>query len=212
MTKTNLPPLPFSIGPITQSEFDQLAPLFEEWGFWHSEFKNLKDLEMGSSDYLDVWLDKEITRSNWKEFPIVNHLPWISPFHLESIFQPAYQTAGSAGFDIQANEALVLQPMQRAAVGTGIFIHNMPTDLELQIRPRSGLAAKHGITVLNTPGTIDSDYKQEVMVILANFGDKPFEIKPGDRIAQGVFHKVERPACIPILDKERTGGMGSTGV
>jgi len=210
--KTNHPPLPFSIGPITQSEFDQLAPLFEEWGLRPYEVPNFKHVSINEASFFDFWPDNEVTSDDSPKYDLVDFRQWLNPFNLDCPSPLAYQTPGAAGFDIPANEALVLQPMQRASVSTGIFIRNMPTDLELQIRPRSGLALKHGITVLNTPGTIDSDYKQEVKVILINLGEHPFEIKPGDRIAQGVFHKVERPACIPVLGNKREGGFGSTGV
>ncbi len=148
-------------------------------------------------------------------FTHVDFRQWLpGAFKLESPFPLAYQTPGAAGFDIPANEALTLNPGKRATVSTGIFLRNMPTDLERQVRPRSGIADKYGVPVLNTPGTIESDYPEnkEVKVILINLGEHPFEIKPGDRIAQGVFHRVERPAGIPILDNKREGGCGSTGV
>lgn len=124
----------------------------------------------------------------------------------------SYATSGSAGFDIPANESLVLFPMERKAVATGLFLEGMPEDMELQIRPRSGLAIKHGVTVLNAPGTIDSDYTAEIKVILINLGSEALTINRGDRIAQGVFSKVERPGIIPIAEKVRDGGFGSTGI
>jgi dUTP pyrophosphatase len=96
---------------------------------------------------------------------------------------PAYATAGAAGMDVVSAEALTLAPGARAAVATGFAIA-IPEGYEVQVRPRSGLALKHGVTCLNTPGTIDSDYRGEVKVILANLGAEPFEIARGDRIAQ----------------------------
>ncbi|MBQ9194379.1 MAG: dUTP diphosphatase, partial [Bacteroidales bacterium] len=111
--------------------------------------------------------------------PIVNHSPYPCP---------AYATEQSAGMDLKANleESLILKPLQRALVPTGLFMA-LPAGYEAQVRPRSGLAAKHGITVLNTPGTIDADYRGEVKVILVNLSDTPFEIVPGERIAQMVI-------------------------
>jgi len=130
---------------------------------------------------------------------------------------PAYATAGSAGVDLKANIAsdLTLRPLSRALVPTGLFLE-IPEGYECQIRPRSGLAAKHGITVLNTPGTIDSDYRGEVKVILVNLSDQPFVVKPGERIAQAVFAKVERIELVEVESLSETnrgeGGFGSTGV
>jgi dUTP pyrophosphatase len=127
---------------------------------------------------------------------------------------PAYATEGAAGLDVVAAEDLTLDPGKRQAVATGFAIA-IPAGYEVQVRPRSGLALKHGITCLNTPGTIDSDYRGEVKVILANLGQEPFEVKRGERIAQLVpapvlradFHEVEE-----LDDTERGhGGFGSTG-
>lgn len=124
----------------------------------------------------------------------------------------SYATTGSAGFDIRSTEGLVLHPMDRRLVSTGLFLENMPEDMALLILPKSGLAIKNGITVLNSPGLVDQDFKDEIKVILINLGEKSFDINPGDKIAQGVFQKVERPVSIPVADKVRTGGFGSTGV
>lgn len=130
---------------------------------------------------------------------------------------PVYATPGSAGFDLRANVArsTMLLPGKRAIVPTGLHF-DIPEGYEIQVRPRSGLAAKFGVTVLNTPGTIDSDYKDEVCVILVNFGEAPFEIKPGDRIAQGILAKVEKAefTLVPEISKEndRGGGFGHTGI
>ena len=99
--------------------------------------------------------------------------------------EPEYATSLSAGMDIRADiaESVVLKPLQRAMIPTGLFVE-LPEGYELQVRPRSGLAAKHGITVLNSPGTVDADYRGEIKVILVNLGSEPFEIKRGERIAQ----------------------------
>lgn len=127
---------------------------------------------------------------------------------------PAYATSGAAGMDVVAAEDVTLAPGARHAVATGFAIA-IPEGFEVQVRPRSGIALKHGITCLNTPGTIDSDYRGEVKVILANLGDAPFEVKRGDRIAQLVPAQVTRAALIESADLDETdrggGGFGSTG-
>jgi dUTP pyrophosphatase len=128
---------------------------------------------------------------------------------------PAYATSGAAGMDITAAESLTLHPGKRHAVATG-FAFAIPDGYEVQVRPRSGLALKHGITCLNTPGTIDSDYRGEVKVILANLSDKDFVINIGDRIAQIVVAPVTQGIMCEVEaldDTDRgTGGFGSTGV
>ena len=127
---------------------------------------------------------------------------------------PAYATAGAAGMDIVAAEELTLAPGARHAVASG-FAMAIPDGYEIQVRPRSGLALKHGITCLNTPGTIDSDYRGEVKVILANLGDLPFPIARGDRIAQLVAAPVQRATVQEVDTLDNTarggGGFGSTG-
>ncbi len=129
---------------------------------------------------------------------------------------PEYATAGAAGMDIRAHiiEALTLQPMERSLVATGLFIE-LPAGYEAQIRPRSGMAIKQGITCLNTPGTIDSDYRGEIKIILINLSGEIQIIQPGDRIAQMVIQKTERATFIPVTILEETeraaGGFGSTG-
>jgi dUTP pyrophosphatase len=128
---------------------------------------------------------------------------------------PAYATDGAAGMDVVSAEDLSLAPGARHAVATGFAIA-IPDGFEVQVRPRSGLALKHGITCLNTPGTIDSDYRGEVKIILANLGQEPFEIRRGDRIAQLVPSPVQR-AVLDEVDSlvetvRGTGGFGSTGV
>jgi dUTP pyrophosphatase len=130
---------------------------------------------------------------------------------------PAYATPLSAGMDLRANinESLTLKPLQRAMVPAGLFIE-LPQGYEAQIRPRSGLAAKHGITLLNTPGTIDADYRGEIKVIVINLSEQDFVLNPGERIAQMVINQYEKIEWLPVAaltDSERgTGGFGSTGV
>ena len=129
---------------------------------------------------------------------------------------PQYATALSAGLDLKANLSgpLALGPLERAIVPTGLFIA-LPAGYEAQVRPRSGLAAKHGITVLNSPGTIDADYRGEVCVILVNLSQEPFEILPGERIAQLVVAPFEQVQWEPVSELDDTargaGGFGSTG-
>jgi dUTP pyrophosphatase len=129
---------------------------------------------------------------------------------------PNYETLESAGMDLRSNikTDITLKPKQRAIVPTGIFIA-LPKGYEAQVRPRSGLAAKHGVTVLNSPGTIDADYRGEIGVILINFSENDFIIKNGDRIAQIVIAKHERAIweeCNDLSKTERgSGGFGSTG-
>ena len=129
---------------------------------------------------------------------------------------PFYATVNSAGMDLKANieEPITLAPLQRAMVPTGLYIA-LPEGTEAQVRPRSGLAAKHGVTVLNTPGTIDADYRGEIKVILVNLSNEPFTINPGERIAQMVvarYEKVEWDEVDTLDETERgAGGFGSTG-
>ena len=130
---------------------------------------------------------------------------------------PAYATEGAAGLDIRANitEAVVLSPLDRQLIPTGLFVA-IPMGYEIQIRPRSGLAFKHGITVLNTPGTIDADYRGEIKVLLVNLSNEPFSIEPGERIAQMVLAKHETLSWKTTEELPSTergaGGFGSTGV
>jgi len=128
---------------------------------------------------------------------------------------PAYATSGAAGLDIVAAEDVTLSPGARHAVATGFAIA-IPDGHEVQVRPRSGLALKHGVTCLNTPGTIDSDYRGEVKVILANLGDAPFEVTRGERIAQLVPAAVTKAQLAEVSDLDSTqrgeGGFGSTGL
>ena len=134
--------------------------------------------------------------------------------HGEGLDLPVYATAGAAGMDVVAAEDVTIAPGARHAVATGLALA-IPAGFEIQVRPRSGLALKHGVTVPNTPGTIDSDYRGEVKVILANLGDAPFPIRRGDRIAQLVPAPVQRArfAMVDTLDETArgSGGFGSTG-
>ena len=129
---------------------------------------------------------------------------------------PAYQTQSAAGLDLRANldEPINLKPMQRVLVPTGLFIE-LPDGYEAQIRPRSGLAFKHGITVLNSPGTIDADYRGEIKILLVNLSDESFIIENGERVAQMVIAKheqIEWSLVNSLEDSERSaGGFGSTG-
>lgn len=130
---------------------------------------------------------------------------------------PTYATPQSAGMDLRANidEPIVLHPMERRLVPTGLYMA-LPAGLEAQIRPRSGLALKHGITVLNTPGTIDADYRGEIMVLLINFSQEDFVINEGERIAQMVIAKHEQGEFVEVESLDETergaGGYGHTGV
>ena len=130
---------------------------------------------------------------------------------------PSYETIASAGMDLRANlqEPILIEPMERALIPTGLFIE-LPIGFEAQVRPRSGLALKKGITCLNSPGTIDADYRGEVGVILANLSTEPFVVENGERIAQMVIAKHERAEWIEVEELSKTergaGGFGSTGV
>lgn len=130
---------------------------------------------------------------------------------------PTYATAQSAGMDLRANidEPIILRPMERQLIPTGLHIA-LPEGFEAQVRPRSGLALKHGITVLNTPGTIDADYRGEIKVLLVNFSNTDFVINTGERVAQMViarYEKVDFEQVIELDDTERgAGGYGHTGV
>jgi dUTP pyrophosphatase len=129
---------------------------------------------------------------------------------------PSYQTEGSAGMDLRANieASVLLKPLERQLIPTGLFIE-LPTGFEAQIRPRSGLAFKHGLTVLNSPGTVDSDYRGEIKVLLVNLSNDAFEVNPGERIAQMVVSKhetIEWVNASNLAETERgAGGYGSTG-
>ena len=130
---------------------------------------------------------------------------------------PKFETEGAAGADLKAflSGNVVLQPNQRLLIPTGLFFE-IPKGYEIQIRSRSGLASKYGVIVLNSPGTIDSDYRGEVKVLLYNSGDEPFKIMNGDRIAQAVIAKVEQAKFLQVETLDTTergeGGFGSTGI
>ncbi len=129
---------------------------------------------------------------------------------------PQYETPHSVGLDVRADleDLIVVEPLERVLIPTGLYFE-IPAGHEIQVRPRSGLAAKHGITVLNTPGTIDPDYRGELKVILVNLSKDPFLLKPGERIAQLVFARHERLAWHEVDELSETqrgaGGFGSTG-
>ncbi len=138
--------------------------------------------------------------------------------HAEGLALPAYETAGAAGMDLRAavpeDRPILIMPGKRLLVPTGLVLE-IPAGYEGQVRPRSGLALKHGITCLNTPGTVDSDYRGELKVILANLGEEPFVVTRGARIAQIVFAAVARMAVAEHISASSTvrgaGGFGSTG-
>jgi dUTP diphosphatase len=157
---------------------------------------------------------KSNAMTNQPQIPVnIRQLP-----HAEGLPLPAYQTAQAAGLDLLAAVAesapLTLAPGQHALVPTGLAIA-LPEGFEAQVRPRSGLAAKHGVTVLNSPGTIDADYRGEIRVILINHGTEAFTIRRGERIAQMVIAPVVQAALVPVTslsDTDRgSGGFGSTG-
>ncbi len=141
------------------------------------------------------------------QLPVINE----SPYEL-----PTYATVSSAGLDLKAvlAEAVTLAPLERKIIGTGLKIA-LPEGYEAQVRPRSGLAAKHGITVLNAPGTIDADYRGEIGVILVNLSNEPFTVEPGERIAQLVIAQYTQIQWTLVNNLEETergaGGFGSTG-
>ena len=129
---------------------------------------------------------------------------------------PQYETSGAAGLDVKANENVTIKPGERVLVKTGLFVE-IPEGYELMVRPRSGLAIKHGITVLNSPGCVDSDYRGNIGVILINHGSNDFEVRIGDRIAQLVLNKVEQIDWQTVISKDElsntnrgSGGFGST--
>lgn len=134
--------------------------------------------------------------------------------HGHGLELPAYATSGAAGMDVLAAENVTIKPGQRHAVATG-FAVAIPNGYEIQVRPRSGLALKHGISVPNTPGTIDSDYRGEVKIIMINHGDEPFAIARGDRVAQLVLATVTQASWDVVEELDETergeGGFGSTG-
>lgn len=137
----------------------------------------------------------------------------IKKLHVDAVI-PSYQTNEAAGFDLHSVDEIIIKAGERALVKTGFAIA-LPSGFELQVRPRSGLALKNGITVLNSPGTVDSDYRGEIMVILINHSNEDFLIKKGDRIAQGVVQAVLQARFEEVAELDNTergsGGFGSTG-
>ena len=135
--------------------------------------------------------------------------------HAGDLPLPSYETSGSAGMDVRAAENMVIAPGHRGLVGTGLAFA-IPQGYEIQVRPRSGLALKKGIGVPNSPGTIDSDYRGELKIILLNHGEEDFIIERGDRIAQIIVAPVQRGILVEVADLDQTergsGGFGSTGV
>lgn len=135
--------------------------------------------------------------------------------HGEGLMLPSYQTPHATGMDLMAAGELTLAPGERGLVPTGLCIA-LPEGFEMQVRPRSGLAVKHGVTLVNTPGTIDADYRGEVKILLINHGTEAFTVRRGDRIAQGVVAPVTRAILTPCASLDETvrggGGFGSTGL
>lgn len=129
---------------------------------------------------------------------------------------PQYETKGAAGFDLKANidQPIVIDSLERVLIPTGIYME-VPDGYECQIRPRSGMAYKYGITVCNTPGTIDSDYRNEIKIILINLSKEKYIVYPGDRVAQGVINKIEQVIFVEVTELSETerglGGFGHTG-
>ncbi len=145
----------------------------------------------------------------------------MSPVHIRIVNKscnalPEYATAGASGMDIRADldESVIVKSLERVLVPTGLYIE-LPQGYEVQIRPRSGLAIKHGITCLNTPGTVDADYRGEIKIILINLSSEQHVIQPGDRIAQMIVQKTERALLVPVEQLNETersaGGFGHTG-
>jgi dUTP pyrophosphatase len=162
-----------------------------------------------------------ITMDNNRSVPIVKNLVLFMSLEVRIVNQssnplPAYATTGASGMDLRASlqEPITLQPLERILVPTGLFIE-LPGGFEAQVRPRSGLAIKQGLTCLNTPGTIDADYRGEIKVILINLSNEPQQVHHGDRIAQVVIQKVEQVEWLLVQDLASTergaGGFGHTG-
>ncbi len=133
----------------------------------------------------------------------------------ESVKTPILEHEGDAGFDLYAFEDVTLKPFERKLIATGLMIA-LPQNMEAQVRPKSGLALNHGVTLLNTPGTIDSSYRGEIKVLMINLGDKKFVVKKNTKIAQIVFNEIKRPKIIEVKELDDTsrgtGGFGSTGL
>lgn len=194
----------------------ELAKLFEAIG---------RRTTVSSDDQEAVYLDENTVLTWESALAFVqdqhNSVPvaFVALEHAQGLPLPAYETRGSAGLDLRAaipqNETIFVNPGSVVIVPTGVTVA-LPTGLELQVRPRSGLAAKNGVTVLNSPGTVDSDYRGEIKVILINHGGEPFSINRGDRIAQAVFAPYVRVRFNVVAELDQTergvGGFGSTGI
>lgn len=167
------------------------------------------------NEYSDTVDFGDVNASNNGDFVFNINVNYVNKSNNQN---PEYATSGSAGFDLRSNVNLTIQPGDFDKVPTGLFFE-LPENFEMQVRPRSGLAAKHGVTVLNSPGTIDSDYRGEIIVILINHGKEPFKIEIGDRIAQGViaqtstnYIKLNSVSEISENTERNSGGFGSTGI
>jgi len=166
------------------------------------------------SEYGNVYSDGFVTNND----SLTNFKMDIKFVNKSDNQDPSYATLGSAGFDLRSNVNITINPGEFEKVPTGLFFE-LPPNFEIQVRPRSGLAAKNGVTVLNTPGTVDSDYRGEIIVILINHGKEPFKIEIGDRIAQAVvaqtvssFINLKRVSEILDNTERSSGGFGSTGI
>lgn len=179
----------------------------------------LLDVIDPESNYTQSDFDREfksVTQNNNNSFKLT-----LKCLNTSGNPNPEYATDGSSGFDLRANlhSPIVIEPLKRAIVSTGLFFEIQP-NFEIQVRSRSGLAAKNGVVVLNSPGTVDADYRGEVKVILYNTGEAPFVVNNGDRIAQGIFSSVisknyinfEFVDSINSETERNSGGFGSTGV
>lgn len=180
--------------------------------------ERIMDIINPDVEYTQEDFDKEFANSNIVSDFKLN----INFVNKSNNYNPKYETSGSAGFDLRANldsEVAIPAKGGRAIIPTGLYFE-LPSNFEMQIRPRSGLAAKHGVTVLNSPGTIDSDYRGEIKVILINHGEEEFKVNHGDRIAQGVIASVINNNIFNLTqvfelsdDTQRSsGGFGSTGI
>lgn len=178
--------------------------------------RKLAEVFNSNSEYT---MDNFMNEFEGQEQPMTNHKIFIDYVNTSNNQEPDWETSGSAGFDLRASETGSIKPNEFKIVPTGLFF-DLPENFEIQVRPRSGLAAKHGVTVLNSPGTIDSDYTGEIKVILINHGTKTFNIAEGDRIAQAVISTVTAKNIINLnkIDKitkkthRAEGGFGSTGI
>lgn len=173
-----------------------------------------------NNPYSQADFDKEFNSNTMNIAPMEQYKILFKFANKSTNPDPEYATAGSSGFDLRANleKSITIPAGQREIVPTGLFFE-IPPNFEIQVRPRSGLAAKNGVTVLNTPGTVDADYRGELKIILINLGNEPFTINHGDRIAQGVaatvtaknIIKLSKVSDISTNTERADGGFGSTG-